>query len=386
MLDISISGYSMVTSLGDNRRTTFEALCQGASGNKPLQAFDTTKFSIQHAHEILDRDGSGSDTPQRASVWLSKAISDAMEDAKITADSGRVVILVGTGLRELRSLELWWADGAAIEPSVLHFGEGIRESLESNIQVMTFSNACSASSYALGVGADLITLDQADVVVVAGVDTLTESMLGLLGRVNPTPPTRIQPFESTRRGVLMGEGASAVVLEKSNRAKERGIDGAPQLRSVALNCDAYHETAPDVEGITKAMRMAHQQADLQCTDVDLIMVHGTGTHANDLAEATAISQLYQDTESRPYLSAIKSMTGHTSGASGLVGLVTAIESLHSGSVPPNIGLDTPIDEARDLNLPTSTTFAPLRVAQINAFGFGGVNAVAIVERGCNANH
>ncbi|MGO4419003.1 beta-ketoacyl synthase N-terminal-like domain-containing protein, partial [Streptomyces sp. MCAF7] len=235
--------------------------------------------------------------------------------------------------------------------------------------------------------ADLLATGAEDTVVVAGVDTLTESMFGLLDRVHAEPPERVQPFDRARRGVLMGDGAAAVVLRRDEPQREQTREGAAagvllgRLRAVSMNCDARHVTAPDPKGIAEAVHEAQWRAGVKPCDIDLVLLHGTGTLLNDEAEATAIAEVFGHDVGSPLMTAIKSMTGHTSGSSGLLSLIVALKSLSTGQVPPTLGLTDPVAEAADFRFVRERIEgAELNVAQIDAFGFGGVNAVAIVER------
>ncbi|MEU0088759.1 beta-ketoacyl synthase N-terminal-like domain-containing protein [Streptomyces sp. NPDC006274] len=375
-----IIGMGAVAATGSGVDELFESLCQGRSGRAELRGFDRTRFRAQHAYEVDDRPVAGQDVPGRATELLLDAVGQAAADAGLGEDLSGIPVLVGTGLRELRSLELWWRDGSPFADSGLHFGTGLRERFNADV-THTFSNACSASLYALALGSDLLDQegdDAPDTVIVAGVDVLTESMYGLLERVHAQPPDRVRPFDRNRTGVLMGDGAAAIVLRRTEQ-------GAPQvhgrLRGVAVNCDAYHVTAPSPAGIAEAMRAAHRLAGVKPSDVDLVMLHGTGTLLNDEAEAAALADVLGDSASGPLMTAVKSMTGHTSGASGLINLIVGVRALNEGRVPPTVGLEEPVEEAAPFRFVTGEAAGSrqLNVAQLNAFGFGGINAVAIVE-------
>lgn len=367
----SIAGIGAVASNASGAGPLFEALCAGRSGLWPLRGFDADRFRTRHAYEIDDR-RDGEDVPGRATRWLCEAVAEAARDAGIGDDLSRVPVLVGTGLRELRSIELRWTGAAAFPLSRLHFGTALRERFGA-ATTYTVNNACSASLYTLGMAADLLAGGAEDTVVVAGVDSITMSMFGLMDRVHPGAVDRVRPFDRDRRGVLMGDGAAAVVLRRGGPARS-------WLRSVALNCDAHSPTAPDLAGIMAAIRDAHARAAIEPADVDVVIAHGTGTSLNDEVEAVALAKTFGG--ARPLVTTIKSMTGHTSGASGLMSVVVASQALRSGRVPPIAGLRDPVDEARDLRLVTDAAVCPdVAVAQVQAFGFGGVNAVAIVEKG-----
>jgi 3-oxoacyl-[acyl-carrier-protein] synthase II len=371
-----IAGVGAVASVGGDTGAVFEALCAGRSGLAPLRAFDGAHYQAANAYEIDDRPASG-DVPLRATAWLIRAVEEALRDAGLDDDLTSVPILVGTGLRELRSAELSWRDGAEFDLERLHFGTALRERFGAT-RTYTVANACSASLYTLGMATDLLAAGEADTVVVAGVDTLTESMYGLLDAVQRDPPESVRPFDRTRRGTLIGDGAVAVVLRAEDAGP--GAGGRGLLRAVSMNCDAAHVTAPDAPSITESIHAAHRDAGVGARDIDLVLLHGTGTPLNDEAEVTAMSQAFGADVGAPLMTAIKCMTGHTSGGSGLLSLVVALRALESGRIPPITGLTDPLESAAGFRFVREpATGADLRIAQVNAFGFGGVNAVAVVE-------
>ncbi|WP_369395181.1 beta-ketoacyl synthase N-terminal-like domain-containing protein [Streptomyces sp. CG1] len=374
----AITGIGAVASIGRDVDELFENLCAGKTGHAPLRGFDRANFRARHAYEVDNRPAEGQDVPGRASALLLDAVAQAAKGAGLGEDLSGVPVLVGTGLRELRSLELWWRGEHQLTEKDLDFGPVLRERFGA-VQAHTFSNACSASLYALAMGSDLLAQEDApDAVIVAGVDVLTESMHGLLERVHPQAPDRVRPFDRNRTGVLMGDGAAAVVLRRDGFGEQ--VHG--RLRGVAVNCDAYHATAPSPEGIAVAMREAHRMAQVTPADLDLVMLHGTGTLLNDEAEAVALAEVLGADRARPLMTAVKSMTGHTSGGSGLLNLVVGLRALAESRVPPTVGLDDPVDEAAGFRFVTGAPHnEEMTLMQLNAFGFGGINAVAIVEAG-----
>ncbi|MGW4368853.1 beta-ketoacyl synthase N-terminal-like domain-containing protein [Nocardia takedensis] len=374
----AVTGMGVVASVGDGVDEVFAALCRGRSGRAPLRAFASDRFRAEFAYEIDDRPD-GRDLPGRATKHLLHAVAQAVTDAGLGEDLTDIPVLVGTGLRELRSVELVWTEGAEFDIRRLDFGVALRERFGTR-QAHTFANACSASLHTLALGMDMLTAGVADTVVVAGVDTITASMYGALDRVQLTTPDRVLPFDEAHCGTLMGDGAAAVVL--SRRAPGGEVSPHAFLRGVSMNCDAHHPTAPDPESIARAMRSAHLLAEVTPADIDLVLLHGTGTVLNDEAEAAALGEVFGPWARRPIMTALKSMTGHTSGNSGLLSLIVAARSLATGAVPPTLGLRNPIAPARQWRFARTerdTVAAPSRLAQIDAFGFGGVNAVAILE-------
>jgi 3-oxoacyl-(acyl-carrier-protein) synthase len=365
-----------IANIGASPREIFAALCAGRESRKPLQAFDADKYRATYAYEIDDRPEGGGDVPRRATRWLTTVVRQAVADAGLGEDLSQIPVLVGTTLREQRSLELWWRDDAEVALGDLHFGTALRETFGATT-TYTFANACSASLYMLGLATDMIELGMADTVVVAGTDAVAEGAFGTLDRVQTNTPDALRPFDAMHKGMLMGEGAVAVVVQRV------GTGNGPvhaRVRGVSMNCDAYHATAPDPGGITLAMRDAYSRAGVRAEDIDLVMLHGSGTPRNDMTESSVLRHIFQDAGTGPRMTAIKAMTGHTLGGSGLLSLVMAVLAMKEGTVPPVLGLADPIPEAAGLDLVQGDpAVGDLAIAQIDAFGFGGINAIAIVE-------
>jgi 3-oxoacyl-[acyl-carrier-protein] synthase II len=368
----AISGFDVLTCLGD-AEDTFQALLRGDSGVAPLRR-DTERLGVDHAHEISD-DVEGN----RATRWLARVIAGAVGAAGLVTAGRRVAVVVGTGLRTLPDAERWWVDGTAMALADLHFGGAVRAVLPQVTEVLTISNACAASGYALAVGADMLAAGEADAVVVAGCDSITDSLLAVIGRGSAVRSTAVRPFDRERQGVLLGEGAAAVVLEPEAAVLADGREVLARLKGVGLSCDAHHETAPDPAGIAACMRDAHSRAGVVPGDIDLVVAHGTSTALNDPAEAAALKDVFDEASGHAQVTGIKGGIGHTSGGAALMSLVVAIQAMREGQVPAIHGLTDPIPEAEDLGLVRGSASAarPL-LAQIDSFGFGGVNAVALV--------
>jgi 3-oxoacyl-[acyl-carrier-protein] synthase II len=368
----AISGFDVLTCLGDAEET-FQALWRGDTGVSPLRR-DSERLGVDFAYEIVD-DVQG----RRASRWLARVVAGAVRASGLDTATRRVAVVVGTGLRELPDAEWWWVEGDAMTLPELHFGAAVRAVLPEAVEVLTISNACAASGYALAVGADMLAAGEADAVVVAGCDSVTDSLLAVIGRGSAIRSTVVRPFDTERQGVLLGEGAVAVVIEPEDVVVASGRPVLGLLRGVGLSCDAYHETAPDPEGIAACMRDAHERAGVAPAEIDLVMAHGTGTALNDPAEAAALTEVFGADAGHALVTGIKGAIGHTSGAAALMSLVVAVQAMRAGVVPAVWGLTHPIPEADALGLVCGPALAtqPL-LAQVDAFGFGGVNAVALV--------
>lgn len=377
----ALSGVGMITAVGADPASCFRAFCEGRSGNAPLEVFDATRYHTKRGYEIHDRPD-GRDRPLRASRWLTEAIRQAIASAGLGPDEvRRAPILVGTGLRELRSLELWHAESAALGVADLHFGGAAARAPGTVGPVVTLSNACAASSFALALAEDMLALGEADVAIAAGTDAMNESMFGVADRTSADGSELLQPFDRDRKGVILGEGAAAVVLERPERLAARGRRPLAWLRGTGVTCCAYHETAPSLAGVKRAMLEAHRRSGVSVDEIDVLFAHGTGTQLNDENEVKAFRAVFGERATRVPITAIKSMTGHTSGPSGLHSLVTAIETMRQGRIPPTVGFRCPLAEGEGLDIVHGEARPGRpRIAQIDAFGFGGVNAVTIVER------
>ncbi|MFD9426073.1 MULTISPECIES: beta-ketoacyl synthase [unclassified Streptomyces] len=374
---LPITGVGAVASIGRDADEIFESLCAGRGGLGPMRGFDHGRYGGTQLFEIDNRPEPGVDRTLRATGFLLEAVGQAAGAAGLGEDLSDCPVLVGTGLRELRSAELWWRDGAPFGAERLHFGTALRERF-GTADTHTFSNACSASLYTLALGADMLALGEADTVIVAGVDSITESMFGLADRVQPEPPPALRTLDVNRKGTILGDGAAAVVLRREDIEPGGRLWG--RLRGVGMTCDAKHPTAPDQKQVAEAIRQAHRHAGTRPADIDLLMLHGTGTPLNDLVEASAYGEVFGEDAGVPVVTGIKPMTGHTSGSAGLLSLVVALQVMATGKVPPLIGLDEPIEQAAGLRLVRDREAEhKVSLAQVHGFGFGGINAVAIVE-------
>ncbi len=367
-----IAGSAVRSCFGDGA-ATFGALLRGECGAGPLRHGDPAKLNIAAGYHA------GTDDPNRpfrAGRLLTECLGEAVRHAGIDAARQRVVALVGTGLRELSAVEQWALTGARFPVRRLHFGDVVRDALPGVTEVITLSNACSAGGHALALAQDLVELGDADAVLVGGADTMTQSMLTMIGRVAPAPASQVRPFDKHRDGVLLGEGAAAVVVVGES------WPGRPLARlvSTGLSCDSYHETAPDVAGICRAMRDAFYRGGRRPSSVDLVVAHGTGTALNDPAECEALRSVLLGDGGAPLVTAIKGAVGHTSGSAPLLNVDAALRCLAEGMVPAVVGQRVALDEGAGLRFALG---GPVRLRpsliQVNAFGFGGVNAVTLLE-------
>lgn len=368
---VEIVSSAIRTCLGDGPRT-FAALLRGADGASELRYHDASKLNVSHAYHIIEGDR---ERPLRASVWLTECILDAVAASDIDAQSERVIAVVGTGLRELRSVEQWATKGDSFCAEQLHFGTAVKAAVPGVSEVITLSNACSAGGHALAIAQDLLESSEADVAIAAGTDSLTASMLAMVGRFREKPVHAIRPFDASESGVLLGEGAAAIVLRRSTMAGARLC----RVLSTGLSCDAHHETAPHPDGMRRAMHDALERASVPAAAVNLVVAHGTGTMLNDPLEAALVREVYGAHGPGPLITALKGAIGHTSGGSALMSVDVALRAMKSSRIPPVVGLHKPLAESAGLQFVMGEPAqANIQFAVVNAFGFGGVNSVTVL--------
>ncbi|MCC2276960.1 beta-ketoacyl-[acyl-carrier-protein] synthase family protein [Streptomyces sp. ET3-23] len=396
---VVITGLGPVSSIGTGIAAFGASLRVGRSGISPVTSFDTTGFPYVMAGEVrdfvpgavlrvLDPREWG-----RTSLFAAVAARLAVEDAGLdpaTVPPERAGCVIGTTSGESRVLqgltEQWVAEGMpALSP------EDVRQCPPSRIaaavgcelgftgEAMTLSAACAASNYAIGYAYDLIASGETDYMVAGGADSTVRWAHAGFYRVGALAEHACAPFDRNRSGTLTGEGGSALLLETPETARARGARIHAEVLGYGLSCDAGHPVAPDPAGIADCMRRAHRNAGITPADVGYICAHGTGTPANDLAEVTAVREVFG--ASPPPMSSIKSMLGHTMGAASGFGAIAAVLALTQGFLPPTINVTEPDPALVPVDpVPGRARPADVRVVQNNGFAFGGNNAITLFGR------
>lgn len=404
-----ITGMGAVTPLGNNVPTLWDALLRGVSGAAPITSFDATALATRFACEVKDFDpvalldrklaGRTDRYSQLALVAADEALRDAslVPDAMDDRDRDRVAVILGTGIGGIATFEsqalVFARDGPRrlspffIPMMIPNMALGliaIRHRFRgANRAVAT---ACASGNDALSAALDLIGSGRADVVLAGGSEAAVcalgiggfDAMRALSTR-NETPATASRPFDISRDGFVLGEGAGVLVIESLAGARRRGARIYAELCAVGAAADAYHMTAPDPAGtgIRLAMQRAINEAGLTFADVDTINLHATSTPLGDVAEAAAVRTLFGAHADRMIATSTKSMTGHLLGAAGAVEAIWSVLAIVHGIVPPTINVQTK-DPQCDLPLALGAPVRrPVRVALSNAFGFGGHDTCAV---------
>jgi 3-oxoacyl-[acyl-carrier-protein] synthase II len=404
---IVITGMGAISPLGLSVAETWQNALEGVSGVGPITLFDAADFQVQVAAQVKNfqpaaympaRDARRRDRfEQFASAAASQAILQAgLEVAEHEAQ--RVGVIVSSAVGGLSSLQdtiLTVAhDGPrrvspfAIPMLMSNGGAGII-SIDHGFRGPSFSVASACASGADGIGMAWLMLRAGVIdVALAGASETTISTvgvaafdrLGAMSRRNDSSAPA--PFDRERDGLVMGEGAAVLVLERESRAKARSAVILAELAGYAATADAFHVTAPAEDGLggAQAMRLAMQAAQVNPQEVDYINAHGTATPLNDLAETRAIKAAFGDIAYNIPVSSTKSMTGHMMGATGALEAIFCVQAIQEQVIPPTINYRTPDPECNLDFVPNQSRPQAVHTAISNAFGFGGHNAVLVIRK------
>ncbi|SFW54865.1 beta-ketoacyl-ACP synthase II [Cellulophaga fucicola] len=409
---VVVTGLGALTPIGNNIEEYWDGLINGRSGCAPITYYDAEKFKTKFACELknynpadfFDRKEARKldKFAQYAMVSADEAIADSKLDLD-TLDKFRVGVIWGAGIGGLETFQ----------NEVLNFAAGdgtprfnpffipkmIADIAPGNISIKhgfmgpnyTTVSACASSANAIIDALNTIRLGHCDVVVTGGSEAaVTIAGMGGFGAMhalstrNDSPKTASRPFDATRDGFVLGEGAGALILEEYEHAVARGAKIYAEVAGGGLSSDAYHMTAPHPEGIgvVRVMQNCLKDAGLNPEDVDAINTHGTSTPLGDVAELKAITKVFGEHAHNININSTKSMTGHLLGAAGAIEAIASILAMEHGIVPPTINhenVDENIDPKLNLTL-NKAQKRDVKVALSNTFGFGGHNACVIFKK------
>jgi 3-oxoacyl-[acyl-carrier-protein] synthase II len=402
MKRVVVTGLGMINSVGNDKETSFKAICEGECGIDTISIFDPENYSVKIAGEVKDFDPSTVMAPKEVKkadrfIHLGlKAAKEAMEDAKLPEDTDmeRFGISAGSGIGGLPSIEKnsiilndrgprrispFFIPGALVNMlggfvSIEHGTKG------PNLSSVT---ACAAGTHAISEACKTIMCNGAEkMLVVAAESAITGVGIGgfaamkALSTRNDSPKTASRPFDADRDGFVMGEGAAALVLEEYDSAVARGANIYGEIIGFGESGDANHITTPSLDGPARAMKAAYKMAG--SPKVDYVNAHGTSTPINDKNETAAVKELLGD--ATPPMSSIKGQLGHCLGAAGGIEAVTCLMAMRDSIIPPTINYTTK-DENCNLDYVTEgARKAELNVCMSNSFGFGGTNGVLIFRK------
>jgi len=407
MRRVAVTGLGAVTPLGLDARSTWDAAVSGRSGVDWIQAFDPTGYPVRIASEVKGFDPVAVVGPkdarrlERNVVLAVAAAREAWADAGVDSiDPARAGILVGSAVGGLSGVlaqdEVRRDRGHGrvspwFLPNVLVDSASGQIAIDLGLRGPNYApvSACATGSHAVGEGAELIRRGDADVVLAGGTESCMHpvilagfcAMRGLVAEEeDPTRASR--PFDATRAGFVMGEGACVLLLEDRDRARARGARVYAEVLGYGTSNDAHHMAQPDPEsvGVAEMMVAALARAGLEPERVGYINAHGTSTPQGDLAETNAIKTVFGEHAYRLAVSSTKSVLGHLFGAAGAVEAMMCVLALHEGVLPPTINYRTPDPECDLDYVPNEPRRAQVDVALSNAMGLGGHNACVLLGR------
>ncbi len=404
---VAITGMGVISPLGNDLESFWQALVGGKSGVGPITRFDATDFPTRIAAEVkgfdpMDyMDRKDAKRMDRFSHLAVAAARQALEDAQLnhTLNRDDVGVAVGTGIGGIETFSEQFEVMRKKGPqrvSPFFVPMMIANMAAGNIAILTgargpcitTTTACAASANAVGEAFRLVQRGDAVAMICGGTEApLVPMALGgfcamkALSERNEEPERASRPFDAQRDGFVMAEGAAMIVLEELEHAVRRGARIWAEMVGYGMSADAYHITAPAPrgEGGARAMRRALADAGLDPSEVQYINAHGTSTPPNDRCETEAIKAVFGEHAYRLAISSTKSMTGHLLGAAGALELVCCVLTIARGVIPPTINYEYP-DPDCDLDyVPNRARPATVRVAMSNSFGFGGQNACLVVR-------
>jgi 3-oxoacyl-[acyl-carrier-protein] synthase II len=395
---IAITGVGQVSALGAGMPSLAAGVAAGTCGIAPLTAFEHRGRAPVAAVEASLLPDDGGRRERRASRSDRLAIAAAGEacrmaglDAAARADAALTVGTTTGGMRETEEAYRRLRAGGARRPRLSGFlgmplstvGAALSQALGVFGPRVTVSTACSSSALGIVAAADLVRRGDAPVALAVGVDALCRLTYAGFDALQALDPEPCRPFDAARRGLTLGEGAAALVLERADAARARGARILALLLGAGTTADAHHVTAPHPEsvGAIAALRAALAAAGVAPEAVDYVNAHGSGTKHNDACEVAALRAVFGARLARVPVSSSKSQIGHCLAAAGALEATITITALRDGVVPATVTLRTPEAEWADLDLvPAAGRRAALGVAVSSSYGFGGHNVTLVLAR------
>ena len=405
---VFITGAGVLSPVGNTVEDSWKNLVAGMSGAGPITRFDASEYETRFACEVKDFSFEGvidRKEAKRMDRFVQFAVVASHEAVRSAAldldalDRDRIGVIIGSGIGGMETFEEQHRNlvekghkrvSPFFIPMMISDMAAGQVSIGLRLKGPNFAtvSACASGAHALGESLRLLRAGDADVMLAGGAEaTITRMAVAGFGNMralstrNDDPQRASRPFDRSRDGFVVGEGAGIVVLETESHARRRGAKLICELAGYGASGDAYHMTSPcvDGEGAARAMRRALQDAGMAESDVGYINSHGTSTPAGDPIEVMAVKTVFAEHAHKLMMGSTKSMTGHLLGAAGgLEAVITAL-ALSRGTVPPTINLEDP-DPACDLDFVAgSARQVRLKAALSNSFGFGGHNVTLAMK-------
>ncbi len=395
---VVITGLGAVSAFGLTTDDFWQGISHGQCAIKPISPIEGIKLSVAAMLPEYDENElfSADELPllDRFSQLAILAAEQAIIDAGISGAEGlkNAATIIGSGgggkhTDEEGYKKLYKHQRKRVHP--LSIPKGMHSAVSSSVSkhlaikgpVFSVASACSSGSHAIIQGSMMVQLGLVDIALVGGTDApFPYGLLKAWDAMRVISDEVCRPFSKNRKGMSLGEGAGVLILESEEHARQRGARIYAELAGYGMSSDAGHITRPDIEGISKAMKDALNNAKLSPEQVDYVNAHGTGTIANDLAETKALHLVFGDHARALAISSTKSMHGHALGASSAMEMVATALAIYHSRIPPTINLDE-ADEECDLDYVTDTARdQKINIAISNSFAFGGLNAALVLKR------
>jgi 3-oxoacyl-[acyl-carrier-protein] synthase II len=382
---VCVLAAGVATPLGLDLDSFWSALVTGVDATSGIERFPVADLRVGRGGEIKKLPPLRHGTPPRcrASTLLLTAADDLLSRGALAGSAERVAVVVGTALGGVEELDR--ALGEAPGPRAAAAGlydspaHALAERLAARGPVLTVSTACASGATAIGVGADLLNADAADLVVAGGYDVLCRFVMRGFDALRSLTRERVRPFDRRRSGLLLGEAAALVLLARERDAR----GGLGRVLGHASSSDGSHIAAPDPEGrgLEHALRSAMAHAGVTAGEVDFVSAHGTGTVLNDRIETTVLKRVLGAHAYRVPVNSIKGALGHTMGAAATLEAIMCLLAARDAVVPCTLGYEE-ADPLCDLDyVPHTARHARPRVSVSTSLGFGGCNAVLVLEGG-----
>ena len=394
-----VTGIGVITPIGRDLPSFWDALISGRAGSGPVRSFDTSKLKSNTGCEVDEYTVPPAVRSHvlggRCTELALLAVAQAVEQAglgKLVDGAGDVGVVVGTTMGDVTRFEqdrVSHSDRQADETELASLAHRPLDVMARSIAGMyrlsgpltTAPTACAAGAYTIGMAASMVARGRARAAIAVGCEAF--SRLAFIGftRLGAMSPDACRPFSRNRPGLLLGEGAAALIVESEESARSRGAEPLGVIEGFGLSCDAFHVTGPhpDGQGAARAMENALADARVSPDEIDYVNAHGTGTLLNDKMESLAIQRVFGDRARRVPVSSIKALTGHMMGAAGAVEAVASLLALRHGAIPPTWNWQE-ADPDCDIDcVPNEPRPARLRHILSNSYAFGGNNASLVLS-------
>jgi 3-oxoacyl-[acyl-carrier-protein] synthase II len=412
---VVVTGMGTVNPLGLCVEETWKNAINGISGVAPITLFDNCDLPVKLACEVKGFNPENympakeARRRDRYQHFAAAAVKEAINQAgfhPVGEEAKRVGVLISSSIGGLKSLQ----DAVLVQakhgsrkvsaftiPMLMPNGASGMVAIDYGIYgpSMSVASACASAADGIGMAWLMVKSGMIDAAITGGSETTLTSVgvatfdrLGAMSRrservgTDKSPYNTPQPFDLNRDGLVMGEGAAILIIEKESHARARGAEILGELAAYSATSDAFHVTAPDENGVgsARAMELAMLTARLNPEDIGYINAHGTATPLNDISETQAIKSAFGNIAYNIPVSSTKSMTGHMMGATGALEAIFCIQAVREGILPPTINYQTP-DPRCDLDyVPNEARRVEIWAAMSNAFGFGGHNSVLVVRK------